>query len=172
MERAPMRDFIVGLFVLAGFGAVAYLSVSVGGFSWTGKGGLRLSADFSETGDLAVRAPVVIGGVRVGEITRIYLTTDRNGNYRSRVEMDLDPKLDLDEDTHAAIVTAGMLGDRYVELHAGGGERRLKSGDMIAHTDDAVILEHVLGQVVYGLTKDSSSGAQTKPAETKPATKP
>jgi hypothetical protein len=33
MTRAPMRDFLVGCFVLAGLAAVAYLSFQVGGLS-------------------------------------------------------------------------------------------------------------------------------------------
>ncbi len=160
MDRSPTRDFIVGLFVLAGLGAVAYLSFSIGGFTWHGQGGLKLSSDFAETGDLAVRAPVVIGGVRVGEVTGIRLVTDKNGYYRSQVEMNLRPDLRLDNETTASIVTAGMLGDRYVELQPGGGERWLKSGDMITHVENAVILERVLGQIVYGLTSGSSGSGK------------
>src|SRR5438105_1864599 len=98
MERSPIRDFIVGLFVLTGLFALAWLSVSVGGFTWHGRGGLRISAEFSETGDLKVRSPVVIAGVRVGEVSRVSL----NKNFRARVEMDLDPALQLPVDSSAS----------------------------------------------------------------------
>src|SRR5271168_320288 len=118
MDRSPIRDFIVGLFVLAGLAAIAYLSISIGGFSWHGPTGLKLSAAFDETGELAVRAPVVIAGVRVGEISAISLGDD----FRALVQMDLDPKLKLPTDTSASIVTAGVLGDRYIELQPGGEE--------------------------------------------------
>ena len=63
MNRSPVRELVVGLFVLAGIVALAYLSISIGGFTWRNRGGLKVYADFSETGDLTVRAPVVIGGV-------------------------------------------------------------------------------------------------------------
>ena len=33
MQASPIRDFAVGVFVLAGLGAVAYLSVQLGGVS-------------------------------------------------------------------------------------------------------------------------------------------
>jgi phospholipid/cholesterol/gamma-HCH transport system substrate-binding protein len=159
MDRAPVRDFVAGLFVLAGLAALAYLSISIGGFSWHGRGGLKLYANFDETGDLAVRAPVVIAGVRVGEITGLTL----DNNFRARVDMDLDPKLQLPADTYASIVTAGMLGDRYIELGVGGDEKILKSGDAITHTENAVILEKLIGQLVYGVTKSQGSD---KPAAT------
>jgi phospholipid/cholesterol/gamma-HCH transport system substrate-binding protein len=170
MDRSPVRDFIVGLFVLAGLVAIAYLSISIGGFTWHGHGGLKLHADFNETGDLTVRAPVVVAGVRVGEITGITLQK----NFQARVEMDLDPKLKLPVDTTASIVTAGMLGDRYIELQPGGDDVMLKSGERIAYTESAVILERVLGQVVYGLTKGDSKESATAPATTRaePAPRP
>ena len=167
MERSAARDFIVGLFVLVGFAALAYLSVSIGGFTWHGKSGLRLSAKFNETGDLNVRAPVVIAGVHVGEVKSIEL----DKNFRARVEMDLDSTLKLPTDTSAAIVTAGMLGDRYIELQPGGEEQYLKSGDQIAFTESAVILERLIGQVVYGLTNGDKKDSSTNPA-TAPATRP
>jgi phospholipid/cholesterol/gamma-HCH transport system substrate-binding protein len=154
MSRSPVRDFVVGLFVLAGIGAIVYLSVSIGGFTWQNNENLKLSASFNEIGDLAVRAPVQIAGVRVGEITGITLEK----NFRARVEMRLDSDLKLPVDTSAAIVTAGLLGDRYIELQPGGEDQMLKSGEAIAFTDSAVILEHLIGQLVYGVTKDSDSG--------------
>ena len=156
MNRSPVRDFIVGLFVLAGIVALAYLSISIGGFTWRNHGGLKVYADFSETGDLAVRAPVVIGGVRVGEVSAITLEKD----FRARVDMNLDPSLKLATDTSAAIVTAGMLGDRYIELQPGGEDQNLKSGDKILYTEPAMILERLIGQVIYGVTKSSD----TKPS--------
>ncbi len=148
MDRSPVRDFVVGLFVLAGIGAVAYLSIAIGGFSFRGHEGLKLTADFNETGDLVVRAPVAIAGVRVGEITSITLLD----NFQARVAMDLDPGLKLPADTSASIVTAGMLGDRYVELQPGGEEKLLKSGDQIAFRESAVILEKLIGQLVYSIS--------------------
>lgn len=163
MDRSPVRDFITGLFVLAGIAAIAYLSISVGGFTFDNTGGLKVSADFNETGDLTVRAPVVIGGVRVGEVTRISLQPD----FRARVDLDLDRSLKLPADTSAQIVTAGVLGNRYIELQPGGDDRLLKSGDKITYTESAVILERLIGQLVYGVTKGDAKNPSTQTA-TKP----
>ena len=60
MRRSPTRDLIVGLFVLAGLAGVAYLSLSIGGVSYSGPKGFLLYANFDETGGLKTRAPVVI----------------------------------------------------------------------------------------------------------------
>jgi phospholipid/cholesterol/gamma-HCH transport system substrate-binding protein len=166
MGQSPIRDFIVGLFVLAGIAAIGYLSVSIGGFSWHGRQGLQISALFDEAGSLTVRAPVVIAGVRVGEVSGISLGDD----FRAEVQMNLDPTLKLPTDTSAAILTAGVLGDRYIELQPGSEDQNLKSGDQITLTQSAVILEHLIGQLVYGLNKGTAK--DSKPAATAPAISP
>jgi phospholipid/cholesterol/gamma-HCH transport system substrate-binding protein len=145
-----MRDLLVGLFVLVGLAAVAYLSFSVGGLSYSGPGGLTLFANFDQTGGLKVRAPVVISGVKVGQVTAITLGKD----FRARVELDLDNRLTLPTDTSASIVTAGILGDRYVSLQLGGDDRILQAGDTINFTESALILESLIGKFIYGRTGD------------------
>ena len=39
MRPSPVRDLSVGLFVLVGLGAIAYLSIQVGGLTYKGPGG-------------------------------------------------------------------------------------------------------------------------------------
>jgi len=46
VRRSPARDLLVGVFVLLGIGAIAYLSLAVGGASWERRGGLTLLASF------------------------------------------------------------------------------------------------------------------------------
>ena len=65
MRRSPVRDSLVGLFVLAGLAAIAYLSISVGGLSYGGPGGLTVTAVFDQTGGLKTRAPVVVASVSI-----------------------------------------------------------------------------------------------------------
>ena len=146
MQRAPIRDLLVGVFVLAGLGAIAYLSIQVGGLSYAGPGGLVLYASFDQTGGLKPRAPVVISGVKVGQVRAIELADD----YRARATLDLDPRLELPLDTTASIVTSGILGDRYVSLQVGGDTEILRAGDDISFTESAVILERLIGKLVHG----------------------
>ena len=152
MSRSPVRDLLVGLFVLAGLGAIAYLSINVGGLSYTGPGGLTLYASFDQTGGLKPRAPVVISGVKVGQVEAIGLAPD----YRARATLEIDRSLKLPTDTTASIQTAGLLGDRYIALQPGGEEQLLKSGDEISFTESAVILERLIGKLVHGAPGEKS----------------
>jgi phospholipid/cholesterol/gamma-HCH transport system substrate-binding protein len=151
MTRSPTRDLLVGLFVLAGLAAIAYLSLSVGGLSYSGPDGLIVYASFDQTGGLKPRAPVEISGVRVGQVESIAL----NDTYRARVQLNLDSSLKLPTDTSASIVTSGILGDRYISLQLGGEEEVLKSGDEITFTESAVILERLVGKLIHNADVES-----------------
>lgn len=146
MHRSPVRDFVVGLFVLAGLGAIAYLSMNVGGLTLGHTRGLILYASFDQIGGLKPRAPVEIAGVKVGQVD--YIGLDKN--FRARVKLDLETNLKIPADTTASIVTSGLLGDRYISLQLGGDEKYLKPGDEITFTESAVILERLIGKLVHG----------------------
>jgi len=164
MRRSPTRDFIVGLFALVGLAGLAYLSLSIGGVSYSGPKGFLLYGNFGETGGLKPRAPVVISGVKVGEVASIGL----NDDYRAKVTFTLDPSLKLPIDTTASIVTSGLLGDRYVSLQPGGDDQLLKSGEEIEFVESAVILERMIGKLIHNTDVGSGNG-KTKAPETEPA---
>jgi phospholipid/cholesterol/gamma-HCH transport system substrate-binding protein len=145
MSKAT-RDFVVGLFVLAGLGALAYLALQVGGIEGDGDGGLELSAEFSEIGGLKERAPVVVSGVRIGRVQRIELTPD----LRAVVHLDVDVKYQLPTDSSAAIRTEGLLGQQFVALEPGAEDALLESGDKIAFTESALSIERLVGDFVHG----------------------
>lgn len=151
MTRSPTRDLLVGLFVLAGLAAIAYLSLSVGGLSYAGPSGLIVYASFDQTGGLKLRSPVEISGVRVGQVESI----DLNDTYRARVKLNLDPSLKLPVDTSASIVTSGILGDRYISLQLGAEDQTLQSGEEITFTESAVILERLVGKLIHNTNIES-----------------
>jgi len=156
--RSPGRDLLVGIFVMLGLGAVAYLTLSVGGTSFHRGDSLSLIADFDELGGLKPRAPVVISGVKVGQVRAIDLGQD----YRARVTLDLQPGLELPNDTSASIVTSGLLGDRYISLQLGGDTQVLKNGDTLTFTESAVLLERLLGKLVHNVGDGSKDDDEEK----------
>jgi phospholipid/cholesterol/gamma-HCH transport system substrate-binding protein len=156
MERSATRDTLVGLFVLAGLLAVAFLSLRVGGFSLSTEPRLRLYASFDEIGGLKPRAPVVISGVKVGEVGPIVLDEDA----RARVELNVDAALHYPSDSSASILTAGVLGDRYVSLQLGGDDVLLEQGDKIPYTESAVVLERILGKLIHNASVGEDSPAR------------
>jgi phospholipid/cholesterol/gamma-HCH transport system substrate-binding protein len=154
MQPSPSRDLAVGIFVLVGLCAVAWLSIQVGGLSFTGSDRMPLEASFDQIGALKPRAPVVIAGVTVGQVTSIGLGSD----LRALVTLSVDRNLKLPDDTSAAIRTAGLLGDQFIALEPGASEQDLKPGATIAFTQNALSIESLISKFATGI----STGGEQK----------
>jgi len=159
MRESPRQELWVGAFVFVGLAAIAYLSIAIGGLRAGGPGGLEIVATFDEIGGLKNRARVVVGGVKVGQVKSVALAPD----FRARVTLDVDRRLELPTDSSASILTSGVLGDQYIALEPGGGEegggngpRFLAAGDEIQYTQGAVILERLIGKLIQNLGNGSS----------------
>lgn len=146
MTASPMRDLLVGLFVVAALSAIVYLSVPIGGLR-ASPDSATFYASFDEIGQLSDRAPVVVGGVRVGQVEGIGLDED----YRPRIRFSVDPTLALPDDTSASILTAGILGNQYIALEPGGSDEMLEPGSDIPYTQSAFVIERVIGRLVQSL---------------------
>lgn len=85
-----------------------------------------------------------MAGVAIGKVTAIDLDRD---SYTGRVTMELDKRVDnLPSDSTASILTAGLLGEKYVGISVGGDEKLLKDGDAIRDTQSSLVLEDLIGK--------------------------
>ncbi len=141
-------EIIVGLFVIAGMIALLFLSLKVSNLSTsTVSNPYQVSADFDDIGSLKVRAPVTMAGVKIGRVKEINLNTD---SFRAQVMMDISGEYKkIPIDSSASINTQGLLGEQYVSLEPGGQPNYLKSGDRIRLTQSAVVLENLIGQLLF-----------------------
>jgi len=148
MWESKTTEVTVGIFVALGMAALLVLALRVSDFSATGAGGgYHVTARFDNIGGLKVRAPVKMAGVRVGKVDDIGFDSE---SYEAVVTMYIDDDFDqIPLDTTANIFTAGLLGEQYVALEAGGELEYLKEGDRLQLTQSAVVLEQVIGQVLY-----------------------
>lgn len=158
MQRKTV-ELIVGLFVVAGLLALVMLAFKVANLSSTTiNGGYTLSARFDNIGGLKPRAPVTISGVRVGRVASIGVDPH---SFQAVVMLDIGGKYNnLPVDTGASILTSGLLGEQYVALEPGGSPDVLKNGDQIKMTQSALILEQVIGQVLFSKAQESKGGGQ------------
>ena len=159
-------DLWVGIFVALGLAALLGLALKVGNLT-TGKIGATYSvtAAFENIGSLKPRAPVKSAGVVVGRVQSIVFDSTR---YEAVVTIDIDERFAFPKDTFANIYTAGLLGEQYIGLEAGGDVDVLKNGDIITQTQDAVVLEKMISQFLYNKASETES-ADEKDAPAKAA---
>jgi len=150
-------ETLVGVFVLFGFVAIGYLALRAANLTSFSLGQTYLvTAKFDNIGGLKPRAPVRSAGVTVGRVTGI--TLDAN-TFQGVVTMELETKYRFPKDTSASILTAGLLGDQYVGLSPGGDEANLAAGDTIKMTQSAVVLENLIGQMLYNRAAEGAGDA-------------
>ncbi|MGH8635022.1 MAG: outer membrane lipid asymmetry maintenance protein MlaD [Burkholderiales bacterium] len=155
MDRT-LLDLWVGIFVAAGIAALFVLALKVGNASTTFNTGATYSitADFDNIGGLKVRAPVKSSGVVVGRVDDIQFDGKK---FTARVTMNVDKRYVFPKDTSVSILTAGLLGEQYVGLEAGGDSAMLKDGDAVKLTQSAVVLEKLIGQFLYNKAAEGGS---------------
>lgn len=149
-------ESMVGLFLMAAIGALIVLAFKVSGLtSFFKHDGYDVIAQFDEIGALKVRGPVKIGGVTVGEVSRIHLDPE---SYKAIVTLRIDDGVkDIPADSTASILTSGLLGDNYVALTPMYSKEFLKEGSEIEETHSAMILEKLIGQFIYKMGNSNSS---------------
>jgi phospholipid/cholesterol/gamma-HCH transport system substrate-binding protein len=153
-------ETMVGLFVLLGIAAVVFLALKAANLASFGEHkGYTVSAKFDNIGGLKPRAPVRSAGVTVGRVKTISLDPK---TFQGHVRMEIDSHILFPKDSSAKILTAGLLGDQYIGIEAGVDDKNLAQGDAIRQTQSAVVLENLIGQLIFN--KAADAGTATPPA--------
>ena len=162
MERTTV-DLWVGVFVALGLAAMFGLALKVGNLTASNLGETyKVTAAFENIGGLKPHAPVKSAGVVIGRVDSIVFDPK---DYEAKVTINIDKRYEFPKDTFANIYTAGLLGEQYIGLEAGGDEAQLKAGDKITHTQDAVVLEKMISQFLYNKASENKSSDTAKAAE-------
>lgn len=137
----------VGIFMILGIAALTMLAFQVSGSAGGSGDVYRVNARFENVGGLNEKAPVMIGGVRIGRVAAISIDTD---DFSAVVGMDIESKYDnLPSDTGASILTSGLLGAQFVGLEPGAEDLYLESGDELEITQSAIQLETLISRFMF-----------------------
>ncbi|MGB0446749.1 MAG: outer membrane lipid asymmetry maintenance protein MlaD [Pseudomonadales bacterium] len=140
----------VGGLLVAGVVALLALAIQVSGSHLGGSNSqYQVSALFDNAAGLSPKARVTLSGVTIGEVTSVGIDEQ---TLMARVDMAIDGQVNyLSLDTSASILTAGLLGEKYIGLSVGAEEDMLVDGDIIEDTQSALVLEELIGQVLLNL---------------------
>lgn len=169
MLNSKVIEFTVGIFILLGVLALLMLAFRVSGLTTSGHdNSYEVTANFNNIGGLKVRAPVAIAGVKIGQVSAIDLDQQ---SFEAKVTLRIDGKENqLPTDSSASILTQGLLGANYISIAPGYEETYLKNNDTIEETHSALILENLIGQLIFSFTKNDdekpSTSSSAAPATT------
>ena len=139
-------EIVVGLFMIAGFLCFAWLSIQLGDIDVFGPKTYSVSAKFGSVSGLKSGAIVEIAGVQVGKVTEISFDPD---DYAAQVVMSINQGVVLQDDSIASVRTAGIIGDRYIDISPGGSDELLGDGGRIFDTESAINLEELVSKYIF-----------------------
>lgn len=153
-------ETVVGIFAVAGILCVGYMTVKLGKLPFFAEKGYYLFARFTSVTGLRMGSPVEIHGIEVGTVEHLAIDQERDmALVRLRIRQDVK----VFDDASAAIKTAGLIGDKYVQIEPGGGGDPLKADGWITETSSPLDVEALIGKFAFGsITKDDETNETEK----------
>lgn len=141
MSKKLNNEVMLGGFIVAAGGLLAYMAVAVGGFNMTP--GIHVKAKFSNAAGLVKDASISVAGVEVGHIESLTVEHDK-----AVVTMFLNKDAGIRKDVAAAIRAKSLLGEKYLELSPRSIDAPLlANGDVITETRASVEVDELMASL-------------------------
>lgn len=146
MKKYSMET-TVGIFVVITLLCVAYLTLKLGDVSFLGDNSYSVFAKFTSVSGLKVGSPVEMLGMEIGRVAGF--TMDQKDQV-AVAELKVGSEVKIYDDAIASIKSAGLLGDKYVSIDAGGGGDLLEPGGTISETEPPVDFMELISKYAFG----------------------
>lgn len=144
------KETVVGIFVVVGLLCLGYMTVKLGKVSLFGDETYSLYARFSSVSGLRVGNSVDMIGLEVGRVAGFTMDQD---DLVVLAELKIRQDVKIYDDAIASIKTAGLIGDKYVQIDPGGGGDLLKPGGTITETEAPVDIGDLISKYAFGDVK-------------------
>ena len=151
-------ETIVGIFVVIGLICVAYMTIKLGKVSLLGDNYYSLYANFSSVSGLRVGNPIEIDGIEVGRVENLIFDQEKQ---TAVAVLKIRKDIKVYDDAGASIKTAGLIGDKFINIEPGGGGQILKPGGRISETNAPIDIEELISKYAFGdIKKDDTKDAK------------
>lgn len=141
------NETVAGVFVLIGLVCIGYMAVKLGNVSLFGDDSYSLYARFNTVSGLRVGNPVEMLGLEIGRVAGFQMDQEKQV---ALVELKVQNGIEVYDDAIASIKTAGLIGDKYVSIDAGGAGDLLKPGATILDTESPVDIQELVSKYAFG----------------------
>jgi len=119
-------------------------------------GGYSLTARFDHVDGVRDGTDVRLSGIKVGSVLSQTLEPK---TFVAVLRLSIDRGIQLPTDSVVTITSSGLLGDKYLSIEPGNEDKMIPAGGEITHTQSAMSLESLIGQVIFSAgKKDSGEG--------------
>jgi phospholipid/cholesterol/gamma-HCH transport system substrate-binding protein len=125
-----LKEILVGVLVVAAIALCILFIFTFGGFEKK-RNHYELKAMFNDVNSLETGTPVILNGVKVGDVKDIYIE-----NEKVAVILNIKNNIKIRKGARIAIMLKGLIGDLTVGIYnPKEGEEYLKNGDIISGID-------------------------------------
>jgi phospholipid/cholesterol/gamma-HCH transport system substrate-binding protein len=114
---------------------------------WLGENHYLLNARFDSVSGLRAGAGIEMAGVKIGQVDSISLDTE---DMQALVQLKIQNGIELYDDVIVSVKTAGLIGDKYINITPGGSGEILKPGDTVIETVSVLDIEELISKYVFG----------------------
>ncbi len=157
--KEELRNFIIGLCV-AVFCLLAFLIFKLNHTEWEDAETTDYTAyaTYNRTDGLEIGDKVRMAGIDVGYVAESVLDDD----FRATLAFKIRKGVLIPDDSSAAIVSSGIMGNKYIEIEPGGSEDFIEDQGEFLYTQDAIILEELIERIIsLGKAKRKSAIASS-----------
>jgi len=145
MNNINYNEFFSGLItLLITVCFILFISIGFDDGSSRNSKALALGAEFGRVDGIVLGSSVRISGIEIGFVDSLNLI---DGN-RTFVNMVFRGYVPIPIDSAAVIETDSFFGNKHIEIYPGGEEDLLLSGGRISFSQDSIILEDLLIQII------------------------
>ena len=136
--------------VIIGLSFIAAIVIFVWGYNFLKSKNLFKAetiyyASYDKVNGLIKANPVVINGLRVGQVKNVYFNPDMSGDIM--VSMVLSTDFPIPKNSIARIFSSDLMGSKAIELVLGNSTAILQEGDTLATSVEGGLMEEVNAQV-------------------------
>lgn len=102
-------------------------------------------AKYSEVNGLVRSNPIVINGLRVGQVRDLYFNPSMNGDII--IELSIHTNFPIPKNSIARIFSSDLMGSKAIDLQLGTGNDLLHEGDTLTTSVEASLMDEVNAQV-------------------------
>lgn len=154
-------EFKVGVTVVLSILLLASMGLAIGRIDFRKADGMELTVTYNTVDGLREGASVRFAGVTVGKVQSIRLQ-----DSKVHVGLRIDQEMIIPQNSSFVIITAGILGDKHVEIQPGDAPLSLEASSVIVGVDpvmiDSILSEmettlRSLNQAIVGFTEIADS---------------
>ena len=153
--KKSIYESIAGMFVFVGLIVLVYMTLNLGDVSLFDENTIILKAKFNSVSGLRAGNPIEMYGIEIGNVDTLDIDKDVQ---RAIVTMKIQKRAEIYSDAIASIKTAGLIGDKFINIDPGGAGEKLNHGDVIINTESPLDITDLIGKYAFGSVGEEKTG--------------